>query len=420
MFNGICKDPLTQVEVSPRSYGFTLAECTPCRDICNGVRKCAFTLAEVLITLAIIGVVAAITIPALITTINGKVAERQIQVAEKRLAEGVRLYSQLESGFNGRVYESTYDFLANGLSKHFKMTSICDADHIADCWPNKVINVEKDGVLEAVDVSQIKTPEQLNLDNEGYYTPASFISGAGVPYIMVLKKNCVIDPDSRFDDNDAMTCLDGLWDYSGPRTPNKLGKDVQPLADASINVGPDSPKYYKEVNGVRMAIKPFYPTAEMAQFASSNCTALKAGNEVTDTDGLFGTAGANVKLTDTSSLWACYFRPDYWLASKLKCESMGYRLPTKKELAQIAAKIYNYSGNVDSLTGSETINGTRGDISEYGFELYGSGSDLKLWYDRLGDSADDRAYCRNFKTDTTWGCYAIRNEASLQGVCVAD
>ena len=206
----------------------------------------AFTLAEVLITLAIIGVVAAITIPGLVTTIKDKVSQRQIQVAEKRLAEGVRLFSQLDSGFNGRTYTDTYDFLKNGLSKHFKMTSICDAEHIADCWPGGKINVAKeDGTLEAVEVSTLKTPDKLGLDTEnngeGYYTPASFISGAGVPYIISLKKDCVIDPDSHYKDEDAMACLAGVWDYNGPRTPNKQSVDVRAIGDAIVQASPAGP-----------------------------------------------------------------------------------------------------------------------------------------------------------------------------------
>ena len=49
-----------------KKLGFTLAEGATHVDICNNTRRTAFTLAEVLITLAIIGVVAAMTIPTLI------------------------------------------------------------------------------------------------------------------------------------------------------------------------------------------------------------------------------------------------------------------------------------------------------------------------------------------------------------------
>ena len=50
-----------------KRIAFTLAEGATHVDMSDNIRRVAFTLAEVLITLAIIGVVAAMTIPTLIT-----------------------------------------------------------------------------------------------------------------------------------------------------------------------------------------------------------------------------------------------------------------------------------------------------------------------------------------------------------------
>ncbi|MBR1424569.1 type II secretion system protein, partial [bacterium] len=51
----------------------------------RGFRKAAFTLAEVLITLAVIGVVAAMTLPTLIAKINEKADSNQKAVIEAKL-----------------------------------------------------------------------------------------------------------------------------------------------------------------------------------------------------------------------------------------------------------------------------------------------------------------------------------------------
>jgi len=389
--------------------------------------KHAFTLAEVLITLVIIGVVAALTIPTLVAKINDKVNERQIQVAQKRLAESLKLYNTQEGAFNGKTYKSTYDFLNNGLSKYFKMTSICDTDHIGNCWPTETINyADDDGNIQTIKASELKTPEKLNLDNDGYYAPASFISGAGVPYIMVLKKGCIIDPDSRAEDADIWSCIDGLLDYQGTRQPNTLGKDVLPINVAGINAGPKPPTCLYSPNGVCMPIKAFYPSGAMGKFAANNCTALKNGEEVVDTDGLFGTAGEKVKVSTSFNF--CPFAAssiygDFWLAAKLKCESMGYRLPTEIELAKIAAAIYGYKGDVDSLNKDWSYNKTRGNnIATYGFHVHPNavGTEINLWSDT--ERPQSYAYARVLNLSGTGpNVNCERNQGmKVEALCVAE
>ena len=48
-----------------RRYAFTLADDTKCLSILENIHHRAFTLAEVLVTLGIIGIVAALTMPAI-------------------------------------------------------------------------------------------------------------------------------------------------------------------------------------------------------------------------------------------------------------------------------------------------------------------------------------------------------------------
>ena len=59
--------------------GFTPAECATHADMFKGSHKNAFTLAEVLITLGIIGVVAAMTLPAVIQNYRNHVVETRLQ-----------------------------------------------------------------------------------------------------------------------------------------------------------------------------------------------------------------------------------------------------------------------------------------------------------------------------------------------------
>ncbi|MBQ8168578.1 type II secretion system protein, partial [bacterium] len=75
-----------------RKSGFTLAEDATHVDICNNTRRTAFTLAEVLITLAIIGVVAAMTIPTLISDYQEKVTVTKVKKMYSTLSNAYQLY----------------------------------------------------------------------------------------------------------------------------------------------------------------------------------------------------------------------------------------------------------------------------------------------------------------------------------------
>ena len=58
----------------------------------NSLRKTAFTLAEVLITLGIIGIVAALTIPTLITNIRHKELQTGLKEAYSSISQALKLY----------------------------------------------------------------------------------------------------------------------------------------------------------------------------------------------------------------------------------------------------------------------------------------------------------------------------------------
>ena len=90
-------------------------------------KQSAFTLAETLIALAIIGIVAALTLPTLITTISNKVKDNQIAVFERKFNKGTDLLN-INNGI-GPYYQSTSEFV-NALSKHLKIVTVCDKDHI--------------------------------------------------------------------------------------------------------------------------------------------------------------------------------------------------------------------------------------------------------------------------------------------------
>ena len=78
---------------SRKRIAFTLAEGATHVDTCDGKRKIAFTLAEVLITLGIIGVVAALTLPSVVAHYKEKVLVTQVQKAYSEMQNALKMYS---------------------------------------------------------------------------------------------------------------------------------------------------------------------------------------------------------------------------------------------------------------------------------------------------------------------------------------
>lgn len=95
-----------------KKCALTLAEGTTHINRQHNNRKCAFTLAEVLITLGIIGVVAAMTLPILISNNNKKVAETQLKQAYSLLNQALKL-SEAE---NGSAIYWDWSIMGNGTS----------------------------------------------------------------------------------------------------------------------------------------------------------------------------------------------------------------------------------------------------------------------------------------------------------------
>ena len=89
----------------------------------------AFTLAEILITLGVIGVVAAVTMPALITNIQERVRKEQVRTVKYKLTKATDKMNSL-----GKIghYDTTLDFV-NELKKHMSIAKICENNELDKC-----------------------------------------------------------------------------------------------------------------------------------------------------------------------------------------------------------------------------------------------------------------------------------------------
>lgn len=167
--------------------------------------KSGFTLAEVLITLGIIGVVAAITIPTLITNYKKHIIETKLSKAIATINQVVR-QSEAENGAM-ETWDKTLtpiEYINNYIKPYTKVLQICEGE--GSCG------------------FELKHNVWLNLRHEGdnYYN-SPFTNGR-IPFIVMDGTMFVFGtPQSNgFMDNDRIIIVD----INGSQRPNIFGQDV--------------------------------------------------------------------------------------------------------------------------------------------------------------------------------------------------
>ncbi len=206
-------------------------------EYCNGGRRAlnrkAFTLAEVLITLAIIGVVAALTIPTVVRNYQKQQLKVQFKKAYSTVMQTVsKTYADL--GYQAQCYayrdsfgtahfnySECIDVFWPQFFKNLKVAKACDTNGFANgCVP---AYLGPDGIYQKQQKAQAGDPD---------YDP---------DYGMKVIAGCPAWTSANFRDAPAYVLADGLIfsfaytkskmpifaiDINGKKPPNKLGHDV--------------------------------------------------------------------------------------------------------------------------------------------------------------------------------------------------
>ena len=289
-------------------------------------KRVAFTLAEVLITLGVIGVVAALTMPTLLKNI----AERSNSEAQANLAQKITKSMDLMRADGGleRTYNSTDEFV-DEFSKYIKISTRCDADHIADCWPTKTVTTT-DG--ETYDVSKAKTGKNLNLkDNKS--NNVGIILADGATLILTYNPNAGI-----IGDGDTVTPSFADLPIGFGRTKKfayttSVTDPIDFVMDVNGFKGPNS----EARNGKQYDIRSF----KVAKFSKGGCPGVQI-------DGIgcvyllpsFSPIKAGSEEMDkwdpkwNKSRYASY--DNYWAGAKKACDDIGMSLPDKSKLQSLS------------------------------------------------------------------------------------
>ena len=340
-----------------------------------------FTLAEVLITLAIIGIVAALTIPTLIQNYQERAWNTASQVFQRKLGEALRVMN-VQGTLAG--YTTTEAFV-DELSKHIKITRICDNDDITTCFADTVTWGD-----EEVDMSKVKKAKNFGKDDWDTNTVAVQFAN-GVNGVIAYNPDC---RQNQFS-NDVITvgetgigttCLAILYDVDGFKNPNTEGKDLKNLNVTSLG----GSNCAIELSDGTCFTAPFIPTP----LTLAECEAQK---------GELGISG-------------CYYDPDYWAGAVKACHDMGSSLPSQEQLDQLARDLY--PGTEISTSYGVSSNGQRdGDLAvSMGFISY---PNTAFWVWSSEEYSKHEAYFRNFRSTDT-NRYTFNRGGSDQAVCLGD
>ena len=339
--------------------------------------RAAFTLAEVLITLAIIGVVAVLTIPGLIKNHNEKAWSTAQSVFEKRLEVATK---QMNTEEKLAGYSSTMDFV-NELKKYIKITKVCDNNELTKCFEKKIVNAS--GV--EYNISELSS-SQFTKDNWGTETIGVQFANS-VNALIAYNPNTKQEPfNNQFGASASSMAI--LYDVSGNKNPNTIGKDIS----MNANVKPLGCMIKPELLGGMCINQILAPGTGYTPMTKAEC-------EQAVSDGELGIQ------------W-CYFESDYWAGAVAACGGTD-KLPSVDEGTTLARWMYN-NNRIGEFTSDENLTIDTTKASQLFTEVSNT-FNFSIWTDE--EAGIDQAWERIFKTTMTDSGNCVRSKQNM-ALCI--
>ena len=181
----------------------------------------AFTLAEVLIALGIIGIVAAMTIPSLIMKYKEKSWATSSTVFERKFEESLKVMNS-QGVLGGRV---TTENFVNELAKYMKISKICQNSELNQCFSNDFLFGT--GKIQKSTSDFLKSSKFVLKPFSSDTNTLGIMFANGVNALLAYNPAC---PQNQFSNTISMSeCISMIYDVSGSSLPNEYGKDIQAI-----------------------------------------------------------------------------------------------------------------------------------------------------------------------------------------------
>ena len=198
-------------------------------------------MAEILLSLTIIGVVAAITLPSLTGNINERTWNTQRKALYARMSQAISLMPALNGYGAENPDTSTETFITAGLAKVLKINNICDNEHLTDCGiVTSFTNMGNSKIPMPTTLHEMNVKFKRLIGFQGEYSTintkaAAFETQNGESIVAYYNQSCT----TEYISNESISgvgntwgiphktmCLNFIYDLNGSKGPNTVGKDI--------------------------------------------------------------------------------------------------------------------------------------------------------------------------------------------------
>jgi len=260
-------------------------------------------LAEVVIVLGILGLVAELTLPPLITNVSQNILNTASAVFTTKLDEAMNQMA-IADALTGYA---TNDAFIDEFSKYVKIAKRCTSANLNECF---VSTFKTAGGQSLTTLSDFKTSSDLQtFNNSNPLIGLILLNGTSI--IMAYNPNCTPDETQKYNTSVPKTsCMSMVYDTNASKGPNTVGKDILTI-NATLSACDI------RISGLCIA---------------AGDTTRTPINTCTDT------------TWDTNLTANTYCATNYWAGAKKSCSDQGMRLPSKTELNTIYTNKATISG----------------------------------------------------------------------------
>ncbi len=198
--------------------------------------KKGFTLVEVLLCIGIIGIIAAITVPSLLSSTSSKALQAQRKAFYSRMTQAFAQMKNLKN-YN-YTYSNAYpamNLVITGLSKVYKITSVCSfSDTLGNCGiPDTVTDNYSDTGYITYPLNKtnlLSLNSNLNTTEQWGGTDTNtiaFKTGNGESVLLFYNPNCKSKTEAAYANITNSVCVNMIFDLNGKsQAPNVFGEDI--------------------------------------------------------------------------------------------------------------------------------------------------------------------------------------------------